>query len=255
MRAQVATVPGNNESALTVEESRTIEATLDTVEGMEFDRGYMSPYFVTDPDRMHCELENCFILITDKKIASIREILPILDRIVKHGRSLLIIAKDVDEEALATLVLNKLKGRWHVAAVKAPGVGDRRKAMLKYIAILTNGRSITEHLGINLENINLDDLGTAKKVVIDKGKTTIAGGGGKKRPGPPVRFVSTETIIGMSPSLKCPKCLADDTRRSHLRFWELPLLWLIVPFRCRACAARFRRARFLLGSNQSSRPL
>src|SRR6184192_1826024 len=197
MIAQVAAVSANNDSTIgkiiaeamkkigkdgviTVEESRTIETTLDVVEGMQFDRGYLSPYFVTDPDRMQCVFENCFILISEKKISSMKDLLPILDQIVKSSRPLLIIAEDVEGEALATLVVNKLRGTLQAAAVKAPGFGDRRKAMLEDIAILTNGRSITEDLGIKLENIKLDDLGTAKKIVIDKDNTTIVEGGGKR---------------------------------------------------------------------------
>src|SRR5579862_8584014 len=197
MIAQVATVSANNDSTIgkiiaeamkkvgkdgviTVEESRTIETTLDVVEGMQFDRGYLSPYFVTDPDRMQCVFENCFILISEKKIGSMKDLLPILDQIVKSSRPLLIIAEDVEGEALATLVVNKLRGTLQTAAVKAPGFGDRRKAMLEDIAILTNGRSITEDLGIKLENIKLEDLGTAKKIVIDKDNTTIVEGGGKR---------------------------------------------------------------------------
>src|SRR5437773_1668397 len=168
------------DGVITVEESRTIETTLDVVEGMQFDRGYLSPYFVTDPDRMQCVFENCFILISEKKIASMKDLLPILDQIVKSSRPLLIIAEDVEGEALATLVVNKLRGTLQAAAVKAPGFCDRRKAMLEDIAILTNGRSITEDLGIKLENIKLDDLGTAKKIVIDKDNTTIVEGGGKR---------------------------------------------------------------------------
>src|SRR5689334_15860033 len=197
MIAQVATVSANNDSTIgkiiaeamkkvgkdgviTVEESRTIETTLDVVEGMQFDRGYLSPYFVTDPDRMQCVFENCFILISEKKISSMKDLLPILDQIVKSSRPLLIIAEDVEGEALATLVVNKLRGTLQAAAVKAPGFGDRRKAMLEDIAILTNGRSITEDLGIKLENIKLEDLGSAKKIVIDKDNTTIVEGGGKR---------------------------------------------------------------------------
>jgi len=197
MIAQVAAVSANNDhtigkiiaeamkkvgkdGVITVEESRTIETTLDVVEGMQFDRGYLSPYFVTDPDRMQCVFENCFILISEKKIASMKDLLPILEQIAKSSRPLLIIAEDVEGEALATLVVNKLRGTLQAAAVKAPGFGDRRKAMLEDIAILTNGRSITEDLGIKLENIKLEDLGTAKKIVIDKDNTTIVEGGGKR---------------------------------------------------------------------------
>src|SRR5689334_22764526 len=197
MIAQVATVSANNDSTIgkiiaeamqkvgkdgviTVEESRTIETTLEVVEGMQFDRGYLSPYFVTDADRMQCVFENCFILISEKKLGSMNELLAILDQVVKSSRPLLIIAEDVEGDALATLVVNKLRGTLQAAAVKAPGFGDRRKAMLEDIAILTNGRSITEDLGIKMENIKLEDLGTAKKIVIDKDNTTIVEGGGKR---------------------------------------------------------------------------
>src|SRR2546423_275884 len=197
MIAQVATVSANDDSTIgnimaeamkkvgkdgviTVEEARTIETALDVVEGMQFDRGYLSPYFVTDPDRMQCVLENCFILICEKKVSTMKDLLPILEQVSKLGRSLLIIAEDVEGEALATLVVNKLRGTLQAAAVKAPGFGDRRKAMLDDIAILTNGRSITEDLGIKLENIKLEDLGTAKRVVIDKDNTTIIEGRGKR---------------------------------------------------------------------------
>jgi chaperonin GroEL len=197
MIAQVATVSANNDSTIgniiaeamkkvgkdgviTVEEAKAIETTLDVVEGMQFDRGYLSPYFVTDPDRMECVLENCFILIYEKKISTMKDLLPILEQVAKMGRPLLIVAEDVEGEALATLVVNKLRGTLQAAAVKAPGFGDRRKAMLEDIAILTGGRSVTEDLGIKLENIRVEDLGKAKKVVIDKDNTTIVEGSGKK---------------------------------------------------------------------------
>src|SRR6266702_3215915 len=147
---------------------------------MQFDRGYLSPYFVTDPDRMQCVLENCLILICEKKISTMKDLLPVLEQVAKMGRSLLVIAEDIEGEALATLVVNKLRGTLQAAAVKAPGFGDRRKAMLDDIATLTKGRSITEDLGIKLENIQIEDLGTAKKVVIDKDNTTIVEGGGKR---------------------------------------------------------------------------
>jgi chaperonin GroEL len=196
MIAQVATVSANNDSTIgniiadamkkvgkdgviTVEEAKTIETTLDVVEGMQFDRGYLSPYFVTDPDRMQCVLENCLVLICEKKIGSMKDIIPILEQVSRLGRPLLIIAEDVEGEALATLVVNRLRGTLQAAAVKAPGFGDRRKAMLDDIAILTKGRAITEDLGIRIENIQIEDLGTAKKVVIDKDNTTIIEGGGK----------------------------------------------------------------------------
>src|SRR5467141_1677149 len=197
MIAQVATVSANNDSTIgniiaeamkkvgkdgviTVEEAKAIETTLDVVEGMQFDRGYLSPYFVTDPDRMECVLENALILIAEKKISTMKDLLPVLEQVAKMGRSLLIIAEDVEGEALATLVVNRLRGTLQAAAVKAPGFGDRRKAMLDDIATLTKGRSITEDLGIKLENVKLEDLGTAKKVVIDKDNTTIVEGGGKR---------------------------------------------------------------------------
>src|SRR5690348_8086750 len=197
MVAQVATVSANNDSTIgniiaeamkkvgkdgviTVEEAKTLDTTMDLVEGMQFDRGYLSPYFVTDPDRMQCVLENCLILIYEKKISTMKDLLPVLEQVAKMGRSLLVIAEDVEGEALATLVVNRLRGTLQSAAVKAPGFGDRRKAMLDDIAILTNGRAITEDLGIRLENVQVEDLGTAKKVVIDKDNTTIIEGGGKR---------------------------------------------------------------------------
>ena len=195
MIAQVATVSANNDSqigsiiaeamdrvgkdgVITVEEAKTIETTLDVVEGMQFDRGYLSPYFVTDPERMECVVENPLILIHEKKISNMKDLLPLLEQVAKMGRPLLIIAEDVEGEALATLVVNKLRGTLQVSAVKAPGFGDRRKAMLEDISILTGGRSVTEDLGIKLENVQLDDLGSAKKVVIDKDNTTIIEGDG-----------------------------------------------------------------------------
>src|SRR5712691_8364110 len=168
------------DGVITVEESKTMVTSLDIVEGMQFDRGYLSAYFVTDPERMQCTLENCLILICEKKISTMKDLLPILEQVAKMGRSLLIIAEDIEGEALATLVVNKLRGTLQAAAVKAPGFGDRRKAMLDDIATLTKGRSITEDLGIKLENIQIEDLGTAKKIVIDKDNTTIVEGGGKR---------------------------------------------------------------------------
>jgi len=196
MIAQVATVSANNDSTIgniiaeamdkvgkdgviTVEEAKSIETTLEVVEGMQFDRGYLSPYFVTDPDRMECVIENCFILINEKKISTMKDLLPVLEQVAKMGRPLLIIAEDIEGEALATLVVNKLRGTLQAAAVKAPGFGDRRKAMLDDIAILTGGKAITEDLGLKLENIHIEDLGRAKKVVIDKDNTTIVEGSGK----------------------------------------------------------------------------
>src|SRR5689334_4481254 len=161
------------DGVITVEEARSMETSLEVVEGMQFDRGYLSPYFVTDPERMETVLENPVILIHEKKISSMKDLLPLLEQVARGGRPLIIIAQDVDGEALATLVVNKLRGTLQVAAVKAPGFGDRRKAMLEDIAILTGGRAITEDLGIKLENIKLEDLGKAKKVTIDKDNTTI----------------------------------------------------------------------------------
>ena len=196
MIAQVATVSANNDSTIgniiaeamkkvgkdgviTVEEAKAIETTLDVVEGMQFDRGYLSPYFVTDPDRMECVLENALILIHEKKISTMKDLLPLLEQVAKMGRPLLIIAEDVEGEALATLVVNKLRGTLQACSVKAPGFGDRRKAMLEDIAILAGGKSLTEDLGIKLENVQLEDLGRAKKIVVDKDNTTIVEGAGK----------------------------------------------------------------------------
>src|SRR5881296_1105659 len=166
------------DGVITVEESKTMETTLEVVEGMQFDRGYLSPYFVTDPERMECVLEDVHILIHEKKISSMKDVLPLLEQTAKMSKPLLIIAEEVDGEALATLVVNKLRGTLQCAAVKAPGFGDRRKAMLEDIAVLTAGRAITEDLGIKLESIKIDDLGKAKKVTIDKDNTTIVEGGG-----------------------------------------------------------------------------
>jgi chaperonin GroEL len=196
MIAQVGTISANNDATIgkiiaeamkkvgkdgviTVEEAKTMETQLDVVEGMQFDRGYLSPYFVTDPERMEAVLENPIILIHEKKISSMKDLLPLLEQIAKGGRPLVIIAEDVEGEALATLVVNKLRGTLNVAAVKAPGFGDRRKAMLQDIAILTGGKAITEDLGIKLENVQMGDLGQAKKVTIDKDNTTIVEGKGK----------------------------------------------------------------------------
>jgi chaperonin GroEL len=198
MIAQVGTISANNDATIgkiiaeamekvgkdgviTVEEAKTLETSLDVVEGMQFDRGYLSPYFVTDPERMEIVLENPVILIHEKKVASMKDLLPVLEQVARMGRPLLIIAEDVEGEALATLVVNKLRGTLQAAAVKAPGFGDRRKAMLEDIAILTGGRAITEDLGIKLENIKLEDLGKAKKVTIDKDNTTIVEGGGSAK--------------------------------------------------------------------------
>jgi chaperonin GroEL len=195
MVAQVGTISANNDVAIgaiiaeamarvgkdgviTVEEAKTIDTSLEVVEGMQFDRGYLSPYFVTDPERMEAVLENPHILVHEKKISSLKPLLPLLEQVAQSGQPLLVIAEDVEGEALATLVVNKLRGSLKVAAVKAPGYGDRRKATLEDVAILTNGQAISEDLGIKLETLKLDDLGTAKKVTIDKDKTTIIEGAG-----------------------------------------------------------------------------
>ncbi len=194
--AQVGTVSANGDSTIgniiaeamnkvgkdgviTVEESKTMDTSLEVVEGMQFDRGYLSPYFVTDPERMEAVVENPLILIHEKKISSMKDLLPLLEQVAKMGKPMLIIAEDVEGEALATLVVNKLRGTLNIAAVKAPGFGDRRKAMLEDIAILTGGKVISEDLGIKLENVKLEDLGRAKKITIDKDNTTIVEGNGK----------------------------------------------------------------------------
>ena len=198
MIGQVGTISANNDETIgtiiaeamkkvgkdgviTVEESKTLETQLEVVEGMQFDRGYLSPYFVTDPERMEAVLDNAYILIHEKKISSMKDLLPLLENIAKSGKPLVIIAEDVEGEALATLVVNKLRGTLHVAAVKAPGFGDRRKAMLQDIAILTGGKAITEDLGIKLENVQVSDLGQAKKITIDKDNTTIVEGKGQHK--------------------------------------------------------------------------
>ena len=168
------------EGVITVEEAKSMETTLDVVEGMQFDRGYLSPYFVTDAERMEAVLEDAFILIHEKKLSNMKDLLPLLEQIAKSGKPFLIIAEDVDGEALATLVVNKLRGTLHVCAVKAPGFGDRRKEMLKDIAILTGGQAVTEDLGLKLESLTLKDLGRAKRITIDKDNTTIVEGAGKK---------------------------------------------------------------------------
>ncbi len=168
------------EGVITVEEAKGLETTLEVVEGMQFDRGYLSPYFVTDPEAMEVELEDCYVLINEKKISNMKDLLPLLEQVARGGKPLLIIAEDVEGEALATLVVNKLRGTLHVAAVKAPGFGDRRKAMLEDIAILTGGKMIAEELGLKLEQVTLKDLGRAKRIVIDKDNTTIVDGAGKK---------------------------------------------------------------------------
>ncbi|MFO0637277.1 MAG: chaperonin GroEL [Nannocystaceae bacterium] len=168
------------EGVITVEENKSSTTELEVVEGMQFDRGYLSPYFITDQERMEVHLNDAYVLLHEKKISSMKDLLPILEQVAKQGRSLLILAEDIDGEALATLVVNKLRGTLHVAAVKAPGFGDRRKEMLKDIAILTGGKALTEDLGEKLENISVKDLGTAKQITIDKDNCTIVDGGGKK---------------------------------------------------------------------------
>src|SRR5437773_577618 len=197
--AQVGTIAANNdptigdviaeamnkvgkEGVITVEEAKGLETTLDVVEGMQFDRGYLSPYFVTDPERMECVLEDAYLLIHEKKISNMKEILPILEQIAKSGKPFIIIAEDLEGEALATLVVNKLRGTLRCVAVKAPGFGDRRKAMLEDIAILTGGKVVAEELGIKLENVAINDLGRCKRMIIDKDNTTIVGGAGKQEP-------------------------------------------------------------------------
>ncbi len=197
MIAQVGTVSANGDltigniiaeamnkvgkdGVITVEESKTMETSLEVVEGMQFDRGYLSPYFVTDPERMEATLENPLILIHEKKISSMKDLLPLLEQVAKMGKPMLIIAEDVEGEALATLVVNKLRGTLNIAAVKAPGFGDRRKAMLEDIAIMTGGKVISEDLGIKLESVKIEDLGRAKKITIDKDNTTVVDGAGKE---------------------------------------------------------------------------
>ena len=167
------------DGTITVEEAKSIETTLDVVEGMQFDKGYLSPYFATDTDSMECRLEDAYILIFEKKISSLKDMVPLLEKVAKTGKPMLIIAEDVEGEALATLVVNRIRGNLNIAAVKAPGFGDRRKAMLEDIAILTGGRCITEDLGIKLESVELSDLGRAKNLVVDKENTTIVEGSGK----------------------------------------------------------------------------
>jgi len=195
--AQVGTISANNditigeiiaeamnkvgkEGVITVEEAKSLDTTLEVVEGMQFDRGYLSPYFVTDPEKMEAVIEEAYLLVHEKKISAMKDLLPVLEAIARTGKPLLLIAEDIDGEALATLVVNKIRGTLHCTAVKAPGFGDRRKAMLEDIAILTGGRLIAEELGIKLENVTLNDLGKAKRIVVDKDNTTIVDGAGKK---------------------------------------------------------------------------
>jgi chaperonin GroEL len=195
--AQVGTISANNDSTIgeiiaeamqkvgkegviTVEEAKSLETTLEVVEGMQFDRGYLSPYFVTDPEKMECRIEDAYLLIHEKKISAMKDLLPVLETIARTGKPLVLIAEDIEGEALATLVVNKIRGTLHCVAVKAPGFGDRRKAMLEDIAILSGGRVIAEELGIKLESVTLNDLGRAKRIVVDKDNTTIVDGAGKK---------------------------------------------------------------------------
>src|SRR5512138_1036311 len=197
MIAQVGTISANSDETIggiiaqamekvgkdgviTVEEAKSIETSLEIVEGMQFDRGYLSPYFVTDPERMECVLDNALVLVHEKKISALKDLLPLLEKVAKLGQPLLVVAEDLEGDALATLVVNKLRGSLHVAAVKAPGYGDRRKAMLEDIAILTGGKLIAEELGLKLEQVTLKDLGRAKRISIDKENTTIVDGAGKK---------------------------------------------------------------------------
>jgi chaperonin GroEL len=220
MIAQVGTISANHDETIgriiadamdkvgkdgviTVEEARSMDTSLEVVEGMQFDRGYLSPYFVTDPERMEVVLENPLILIHEKRIAAMRDLLPVLEQVAQAGRPLLIIAEDLEGEALATLVVNKLRGTIKAAAVKAPGYGDRRKAMLEDIAVLTNGKAITEDLGLKLENIKIEDLGQAKKVTIDKDNTTIVEGAG-----------STSSIAGRVTQLRAQ---VEDTSSDYDR--------------------------------------
>merc|ERR1711964_181972 len=195
--AQVAGISANNDQAIgdliadamekvgkdgviTVEEAKSLETTLEVVEGMQFDKGYLSPYFVTDTDRMEVILEDPYILIHEKKISTLKDLVPLLEKSAQQGKPLLILAEDVEGEALATLVVNKIRGTVQAAAVKAPGYGDRRKEMLEDLAVLTNARVISEDLGIKLENVTLNDMGTTKRVIIDKDNTTVIEGGGSK---------------------------------------------------------------------------
>ena len=202
------------EGVITVEEAKAMETTLEVVEGMQFDRGYISPYFVTDPEKMEAVLEDPYILLYEKKISSMKDLLPILEQVAKTGKPLLIIAEDVEGEALATLVVNKLRGTLKCAAVKAPGFGDRRKAMLEDIAILTGGKAIFEDVGIKLEKMKLDDLGRAKKVVIDKDNTTIVEGAGKPLPS---KAGSNRSVFR---SKRPPLIMTKRNFRSDWRNWQ-----------------------------------
>ena len=218
--AQVGTISANNDTSIgdiiadamekvgkdgtiTVEEAKGIETTLDVVEGMQFDRGYLSPYFVTDQDNMEAVLEDPYILIHEKKLSNMKDLLPLLEKVSASGKGLLVIAEDIEGEALATFVVNKVRGTLRAAAVKAPGYGDRRKEMLEDIAVLTGGRVITEDLGIKLEGVELDDLGQAKRLVIDKDNTTVIDGGGddaaSRRPPPTTIARSSRSALRSSP--------------------------------------------------------
>ena len=214
------------DGTITVEEAKSIETTLDVVEGMQFDKGYLSPYFATDTDSMECRLEDAYILIYEKKISSLKDMVPLLEKVAKTGKPLLIIAEDVEGEALATLVVNRIRGTLNIAAVKAPGFGDRRKAMLEDIAILTGGRCITEDLGIKLESLELSDLGRSKSIVVDKENTTMVEGGwqvlrdsGSCEPDPPpdrrdhLRLRSREAAGALGQAGR--RCRRHQCRRSH----------------------------------------
>ena len=170
-----------SEGVITVEESKTTETALEVVEGMQFDRGFLSPYFITNPEKMEAAMEDVLVLISDRKIGVLKDLLPLLDEVVKSGRPLLVIAEDVEGEALATLIVNHLRGSLKSCAVKAPGFGDRRKAMLEDIAVLTGGQVVSEDIGLKLENVTVEQLGRAKRIVVDKENTTIIGGSGDRR--------------------------------------------------------------------------
>ena len=206
-----------NEGVITVEEAKGMQTELDIVEGMQFDRGYMSPYFITNAEKMNIELDQPYILIHEKKLSGLQSLLPLLEAVAQSGRPLLIIAEDVEGEALATLVVNKLRGGLKVAAVKAPGFGDRRKAMLEDIAVLTSGQVISDDLGIKLENVTLDMLGKAKKVLIDKENTTIVEGAGKKPTSPLAASRSGRR------SRKPPRTTTAKSCRSGWRSWPAVL--------------------------------
>ncbi len=236
MIAQVGTISANHDETIgriiaeamdkvgkdgviTVEEAKTLDTTLDIVEGMQFDRGYLSPYFVTDPERMEVVLENPFILIHEKKISAMKDLLPVLELVAQAGRPLLIVAEDLEGDALATLVVNKLRGTLKVAAVKAPGFGDRRKAMLEDLAILTGGKAVTEDLGIKLESVTLDDLGQAKKITIDKDNTTIIEGAGTpdgdRRPRQTAARAGRRLDVGLRPREAAGAARQAGGRRRH----------------------------------------